>query len=511
MANRTRSAPAPHAPLRARAACVLAALVAAGCAGGRPDPRPTPDEGTPADAVDVPGGPDVADADAPPDPGNADASPDGGGTVDAPDPVGADDGPGPVAQDILSTDILLDLGALAGRAAVVVRPARGADAVTLDVHGLTLQSVAVDGTAVEAPVTDGIARVPVAPGDGPVTIEVAYAFPKRTLTQFDGWMPTRGATFLWPGHYGNLFPCNPLPEDGVTFTMEVTGFDPSLTALYPRTTFTDAPSYMPAVAVGDYVKVDLGTTTAGTSLAAWYLPGSGVGEATARKGTAHLVALFDFLERTYGPYAFGPESGSVEVDWGADSYGGMEHHPFVHVGAYDFGEEEVHGHEAAHAWFGDGVRIACWEDFVLSEGTTTYLTAHGLERVGGPDVWPIYLEGLDALCTGAEVNAVVLPGTCNAIDFEASDLWSLAPYYKGACFLEDVADLLGPDVLDEVLGDFYRARVNRAARMRDLVDAIEQRAAPADRDAIEAFVADWLLSLECPADYRERCGTHVAR
>ena len=196
--------------------------------------------------------------------------------------------------------------------------------------------------------------------------------------------------------------------------------------------------------------------------------------------------------------------------WGADSYGGMEHHPFVHVGKFDFGDEEAQNHEMGHGWFGDGVRLACWEDFVLSEGTTTYISAHALERVNGPSEWAYYVDDfLVPACTGGDVNAIVLPdGTCNGMDFQNSDLWSLATYVKGACFYEDVADLIGQDLLDEVLRDFYLAHVGKATRMQQMIDAIEARVPPADVAQIETFVTEWLRSLDCPANYDTRCRTH---
>ena len=51
----------------------------------------------------------------------------------------------------------------------------------------------------------------------------------------------------------------------------------------------------------------------------------------------------------------------------------MEHHPQWHVDDSSFGSQETQAHEASHGWYGDGIRLACWEDFVLSEGTVTYL------------------------------------------------------------------------------------------------------------------------------------------
>ena len=220
-----------------------------------------------------------------------------------------------------------------------------------------------------------------------------------------GGCPRSACRSSGPSSCGNLFPCDPDPADGVTFSMDVRGGDPDLTAVYPTSTVGDAPPYMPAVAVGPYERLTLGATEAGTSLSAWYLPGS-----DALAGTAHLVASFDFFERTHGPYAFGAEAGTVEVDWGSDSWGGMEHHPFFHVARFDFGDEEVQVHEAAHGWFGAGVRIACWEDSVLSERTTTYITARSLKQVGGPDLWPYHVdEFLVPICSGLDPNPLVLP------------------------------------------------------------------------------------------------------
>lgn len=411
-------------------------------------------------------------------------------------------------QDILTTDLQLDLAMLTATAKVVVQPAQGASDVTLEVKGLTLGPVTVDGAAVAPTVNNGIASIPVEDTSQPVTVDISYSFPMRPSDGFDGWMPDSGVTFLWPYFCSNLFPCNSYPDDGVTFTMAVTGVTPGLVPVFPAAIPGDAPSYMPAVAVGDFMKLDLGQTTAGTKVSTWYLP-SGSGEATAQAGTANLRAVFDYYEKTYGKYTFGPEVASVAANWGPGAYGGMEHHPFWHVGDADMGSEEVHAHEAAHGWFGDGVRITCWEDFVLSEGTVTYMAAHSLEEVGGPNIWPSYVDSLDAICMGLDVNTIALPSTCNEIDILNDDLWSLVPYIKGACFYEDVADLVGQDVLDSAIQEMYSAHVGKAAKMRDMIDTIEAKADPAQKDAIETLVTEWLLTKECPSDYVNRCGMHT--
>lgn len=408
-------------------------------------------------------------------------------------------------QDILTTDIALDLQSLTGRATILVQPAEDADQVVLDVSGLSLTSVAVGGVVVTPTTNSGMAMIPVTPNEA-ATLVIDYTFMERTFATFDGWMPELGVSFIWPDYCANLFPCDPAMRDGVTFTMSVSGLEPGQTAIYPSTTTTDAPAYMPGIAVGTYDKRELGTTSNGTRVSVWYFPDL---EIDADIGTANLTDAVDFFEQTYGPYAFGPEVGAVSVDWGSDSYGGMEHHPFFHVGKFDFWNEEAHVHEAAHAWFGDGVRIECWEDFVLSEGTVTYLAAHSLEELGGYDLWPGYVDYfLVPICTGLDVNAVVLPETCNEIDFENDNLWSLATYMKGACFYEEVADQIGADRLDEVIQEFYAANVNGTARMQEMIDLIKARAEPEDEAVIDQLVDEWLKTLDCPQDYATRCSAH---
>lgn len=418
------------------------------------------------------------------------------------------DGP-PTPQDIVRVDVRLDLSTRVGRATLQVVPPSDSDLMVFDVTGLQVTAVTRDGWAITPEVENG--RLSVRSSLALAEVVVDYVFPERGRYAFDGWMSELGVSFVWPTFCGNLYPCDPSMSDGVRFGLEVVGVAPGETAIYTTDSVSDAPSYMPAVAVGDYRALELGSTPAGTRLRAWYLPGDQA-EATARAGTAHLVEAWDFYERTYGPYPFGADAGAVSVDWGADSWGGMEHHPYYHVGQFDFGTEEVHAHEAAHAWYGDGVRLACWEDFVLSEGTVTYMAARAMEEVGGPDLWAYCVDDfLVHICAGRKVNPVILPEGCNQIDLLEDDIWSLATYMKGACFYEEVGDTIGPEALDAVLAEFYQAHVGEAAEMDDMLELLDARTDPADHAAIDAAATAWLRTAECPADFVERCRAHQAR
>jgi aminopeptidase N len=242
--------------------------------------------------------------------------------------------------------------------------------------------------------------------------------------------------------------------------------------VFPEAIDTDAPSYMVAWAVGDYRRIELGTTTAGTTVATYHLPN---GATAARAGTKNLLEVFDWFEQTIGPYAFGSDVASVSVVWGEGLFGGMEHHPYWHVAKDAMSDEVTHAHEAAHGWFGDAVRIKCWEDFVLSEGTVSYLAARALS-VADPAqeqrIWDEYQDELDAAI--AEGGAPAWPRGCNQIDILKDNLFTNLPYMQGAFFYKDVAAAVGADVLDGVIARFYVAHKNQPASMQDMLDAIER-------------------------------------
>lgn len=397
-------------------------------------------------------------------PSGVDAAVDAGGEPDA----GLDAGPPPVAvdrtRDILRTDLALDLAAHRGTAALSLA-ASSSTGASFEVGDLTISKVTGPGGPLNFSVAQGWLDVGVPVSAAPTTISVEYTF--RDHSNFDGWVASSGVSFLWPYFCGNLFPCHSAPADGLSFTMAVTGAPAGKTVVFPATIPADAPSYMPAIAVGDYTYLKLGTTDAGTEVGVYYLPGE---LSAAQQGTRHLDRAFDWYERTYGAYTFGAKVASVSAKWGPGSYGGMEHHPYWHVSSASMNDQETHFHEAAHGWFGDGVRIACWEDFVLSEGTVSYLAARALEAVDGVDIWPAYQQQLDdAIAAG---DTIALPSTCNAIDLLHDKLWSNVPYMKGAFFFRAVEQQVGKPALDRALAKFYREHVGRAARMQELLDVI---------------------------------------
>ena len=217
------------------------------------------------------------------------------GCSPGPAPPSPPEGPG--GQDVLTTALDLDLSSLTAAADLLVQADESAGAIVLDVGGLTIDGVRLEGVPVGFDVAGRLLSVPVSGAEGAVSVEIAYSFLERGEADFDGWMPSLGVSFVWPSSCGNLFRCDPAPAEGVTFSMDVRGVDPELTAVYPTSTAGDAPSCMPAVAVRPHERLTLGATEAGTSLSAWYLPGPDA-LPSFLAGTSQLVASFDFFERT---------------------------------------------------------------------------------------------------------------------------------------------------------------------------------------------------------------------
>jgi hypothetical protein len=422
----------------------------------------------------------------------------GGGSPDADVPFVPPEASEDWERDLVSTALEIDLAARTGRATIDIAASESTGA-SFEIGDLEVSAVTDDqGRALEFAAAEGQLDVGVPATGDTGTIVIDYAFQAHDGA-FDGWMEAEGVTFLWPYFCGNLYPCKSDPLDGQSFEMAVTGGEGDV--IYPASIPAEAPTYMPAIAVGDYTEIDLGTSSGGTRLSVWHLPGAEQ-EEFAAQGTEHLLEVFSFFEDTYGPYIYGDKAGTVSANWGGGDYGGMEHHPYWHVSSGSLYSEEVNAHEAAHGWFGNGVRIACWEDFVLSEGLATYLAARALDE-SGVNLWPSYECDLKYTCRPAN-NTIALPDTCDSIDILNDPLWSLVPYMKGAFFLRAVATRIGEDELDQSLSAFYQANVGKAAKMEELISKIKEDH-PDDATAIDNLADKWLRQLRCPVRQSEIC------
>jgi aminopeptidase N len=393
-----------------------------------------------------------------------------------------------VSRDVVSTKLDVDLASRSGTAHIVFAEA-AAQGATLDVSGLQVQAVTHAGEPVEFQRRPEGAKVWLdldVPAGESFDVDVAYTY--RRQSNFDGEL-SGGSTFTWPYFCGNLFPCDPNPVDGLTFELDVKNPPPGKTVVYPPAIPGDAPPYMAAWAVGNYGYKQLGTTPSGIEVGVYGFPQDL--EAMAR-ASAHLTDIVGWYETTIGPYSFGKKVAGVEVNWGPGAYGGMEHHPFWHVASNEVRSAEVEAHEAAHGWFGDGIRLRCWEDFVLSEGTVSYLAAVALEEnhdPAGASIWNSYRSRLNGVAS-----RVVWPASCGQVDVLRT-LYNDGPYMKGAFFYRALEQRITRAAMLTSLSRVYEKSHGKAAGMQDVLDQVK---ADTGYDPT-ACAAAWLRASSIPS------------
>lgn len=377
-----------------------------------------------------------------------------------------------LTRDIVDTTLEVDLASRTATATITLAPSTSTGASfekgDLVINGVRMgdQPLLFDLTGV----IDEQLDIGVPPSTEPLVLTIDYGW--RFHNSSNG-VAMAGYTLTWPYYCGNVFPCRSAPSDGTTFHLAVTGAATGM-PVYPAVIPDEAPSYMAAWIVGDFQRLDLGTTTAGTRVSVWHR----ANEATAAaNGSAHLRASFDWMEQNLGAYRFGSDVGTVSANWGAGAFGGMEHHPYWHVGSAALGNEGVNVHEAAHGWFGNGVRIRCWEDFVLSEGTVEFLMWRVLDEIAGAPVsdplWAGLTAEVDAMRNGSG-NGVAWPQSCGQVDILDDGLFSRVPYVKGAFFYRAVEQRVGRAMLDSALRTFYVRYGGKAAGMADMLTVIRE-------------------------------------
>ena len=373
-------------------------------------------------------------------------------------------------RNIISTDIYLNLDQRKGTAIIRIDGSYTSNGISFEVGDLLIDMILVNGQEVNYKLFEDRLDVEVPKVGQELEVTVDYSFSYHEA--FNG-VSTDGYSFTWPYYCGNIFPCHSNPKQGSRYGLHIGGLPEGLQAVYPDSIQTDAPSYMVGFSVADYNYLGLGETDNGTEVGAYYRAEE---YANVLRGTQYLRQVVNWYEQTLGDYLFGDKMASVSVAWSDSGYGGMEHHPYWHVNSKMISQLSVHAHEAAHGWFGNGVRIACWEEFFLSEGLASYLTARVIEEVvgevEGDAVWSDYRINLDNL-QNSNSNKIAWPDGCGELDIIEDELFGVAPYMKGAFFLKDLEMAIGKDVLDHALKLFYMDNMGESARFVDFLKIVE--------------------------------------
>ncbi len=266
-------------------------------------------------------------------------------------------------------------------------------------------------------------------------------------------------------HARSIFPCQDSPSVRFTYSAEVEVPQELVAAMAAEqieiqegkeTTFVfkmpqPIPSYLFALAVGNLTFRELGPRTGiyaepeMIDAAAWEF---------AENETKIVEA-----EKLLGPYLWGRYDLLVLPP--TFPYGGMENPrltfltPTAILGTR--GQTSLITHELAHAWTGNLVTNATWQDFWLNEGWTTYAETRITEILEGTDSRDLHLafneKQLIEIMERVGMNS---PTTCLKLP-EVKDVDSFAtsiPYYKGCFFLQECEYAVGRERFDAFIQNY---------------------------------------------------------
>ncbi len=346
-------------------------------------------------------------------------------------------------------------------------------------------------------------------GHSEFTIEVTTS-PDASALQWVMPMQTAGGEhpFLYSQcqaiHARSIFPCQDSPS--VRFTYEATVEVPrplvavmaaehietehlEETSQYRYRMPQPIPSYLFAIAVGNLTFEALGPHTGVFSEPE--IIESAVWEFAENEQT--LIEA----EKLFGPYLW--DRYDVLILPPSFPYGGMENPrltfltPSCILG--DRSRANLVSHELAHAWTGNLVTNATWEDFWLNEGWTTYAESRITEVLEGEDYSQLlgfigrYLMFRVMERFGMDSDKTCLKYSQSGID--PDEVFSVIPYIKGASFILKLERSVGREVFDAFIKKYIATFSFQSLTTEGFISFLEQELPEAIKNV---DIDEWLYA-----------------
>ncbi|SEG77607.1 Peptidase family M1 [Actinacidiphila yanglinensis] len=364
-------------------------------------------------------------------------------------------------------------GRLRGTATLTATADRDLARFNLDLAGLDVRSVTVDGAAARAG-RDGT-ELQVRPAHplrhgARFTTVVDYQGTPRLLTDADGshegWIRTDDGALALGEPVGSMawFPGNDHPSDKAAYDITVT-VPHGLTAVSngellstravsgDRTAYhwrTSAPmaTYLATVAIGHF-DVTRSKTPDGLPLYVAVDPRSDDTKTSA--ALARIPEILAWEEGLFGPYPFASAGAVVDhLPRGRVGYAlETQNRPvFPGDGPPPAVDPVTLVHELSHQWFGDSVTPAAWQDMWLNEGFATLTEWLWQQHEGGPS-----LDASAAAAFADSANWAFPPATPP----DAASVSAPPVYGRGALVLYELRRTLGPSAFGRLLKEWPAA------------------------------------------------------
>ncbi|MFF2847042.1 M1 family metallopeptidase [Streptomyces sp. NPDC058001] len=383
---------------------------------------------------------------------------------------------------------------LTGTAEITARATKELSAFNLDLKGLDVRSVTVDGRTAET--ARAGQELTVRPHDDigkgvEFRTTVRYAGKPVTITDPDGseegWLRSGDGALGLGEPTGSMawYPGNHHPSDKASYDIAITvpeglkavsnGELRSERTSGGRTTFRwhagePVASYVATVAIGPYETKTYEIKAADGRKLPVYVAVDPAEAKTSEKVLDRIPEIVAWEEKNFGAYPFS-STGAVVARDGAAGYALETQNRPVFPGAPDLGTLI---HEMAHQWCGDSVTPKSWRDMWLNEGFATYAEWMWDEDHGGDSAQHTF----DALYRGdyyddaKEGKAVWAypPATPSS----AAHISDSPVYERGAMVLHKVRQTVGDDTFHSILKGWAAAHRHGNAGTADFIAYVEK-------------------------------------